>query len=845
MPVVPTHALGAYAALWAQICAIFDVDEADLLDAAHAVNTTWGFKLIPLNDGRVAVRLADNSWEISTLEEAVIPDDTGPVLSAGAFSGIPPTSGNASLSTDSTGPLYIVVTQSATVPANVQIEAGLDHTGSAADVAQTHDVVVAGAKTYTVTGLVADTTYYAYAFQRDAVGNPSNVLYLGTFTTAATGTDARASFPAPLPTVGKGSATTGARGATTPTFYRVTSTVVDTTGATPGTLEYAIAQGHNYIALCVEGEYTITNMGAQSAQQLTIDYDNVTIDGRYAPGNGFRIRGHRMEPEGSNQFYDSIIHLGMLSDSGASATSEADNMRIGIYQNDGPGGDDVSNIYMRHCLFLHNGDETVSTTPRGNDDPTGNDVNGWTMDRCIAGRGIADGHKYGSMVGDGTNGATFYRNFFHSCEVRSPYFSRRYTTEVESFNNLNYNCRWKPLDLVGPENHSTGDVWRLGPISQSGFTVTDLRTPASLYIVDPLITNGTGTLISGAGTLSGTPLFTGSTVPLIAASAVESVVPYEAGPFMYGGGRLAIVEQLIAEMEAGNLPLVSPTYSNVTLPGNVGQSYPAVNGNGVPLDYLAVFPEDTVPTAVIADGSAWDGYLVAERIGRWHVWDGVGSASDAEVTSLGFFIATSQEELLVNIPSGDVAIIAVTTKSSNTDPAIATVDSTYNASNLTDLGPVFSQSTDANMQRMRLYAYTSDGTAATFATNNGGGEVKGIGGIAVSGVDAPTTLLGSTHDTNPQSATITIPGGTVTDGSLIVTVVATGADQTSPIFTSMYDSNQSGHQQILAVQNDINVGFGLYMHIGTAEGTSVGPVFADASVNDYYQGATIELEISA
>lgn len=844
MPEIPAHALGLYGGLWKEICDAIDVDEADLLNASHAVNTTWGFKMVPLNDGRVAVRLAGGGWEVSSREEAVVPDDTPPVLTGGGFTGTPPTSGNATLNTDSVGPLYLVVTQSATPPSAAQIVAGTDHADAAAAVAQTHDVIVAGAKTYTTTGLAASTAYYAYAVQYDIVGNQSNVLYLGTFTTAATGTDARASFPAPLPTVGKASATTGARGAVSPTFYRVTSTVVDTSGSTPGTLEHALASGANYIAFCVEGEYTITDMGAQSAQQITVDYDNVTFDGRFAPGNGFRIRGHRLEPEGSNQFYDSLIHLGMLSDAGASATSEADNARIGKYQNDGPGGDDVSNIYMRHCLFLHNGDETVSTTPRGNDDPTGNDVNGWTMDRCIAGRGIADGHKYGSMVGDGTNGATFYRNFFHSCEVRSPYFSRRYTTEVESFNNLNYNCRWKPLDLVGPENHSTGDVWRLGPISQSGFTVTDLRTPASLYMVDPLITNGSGTLIAGAGTLSDVPLFTGSTVPTIAASQVESIVPYEAGPFMYGGGRLAIVEQLIAEMEDGGLPTVSPVYSNVTLPGNTGQAYPSVNGNGVPNDYLSVFPEDTDPMAVIADGSAWDGYLVAERIGRWHVWDGTGSASGSDVTSLGFFIATSQEFLSVDTPSGNVAIIAVTTKSSNTDPAIATVDSTYSGP-LTPLGLVSASTADANAQKMFLYAYTSDGTVATFATNNGGGEVKGIGGVALGGVDAPTALLGSTHNTAPQSAAISIPGGTVTAGSLICTVVVTGADQNSPIFTSMYDSNQSGHIQPLAVQNDINVGFGLYMHIGTAEGTSIGPVFADASLSDYYQGATIELPISA
>jgi hypothetical protein len=46
----------------------------------------------------------------------------------------------------------------------------------------------------------------------------------------------------------------------------------------------------------------------------------------------------------------------------------------------------------------------------------------------------------------------------------------------------------------------------------------------------------------------------------------------------------------------------------------------------VPNDYLIIYPSDNDPTSIIADGSAWNGYMVAERIGAWLVWDGGNSS---------------------------------------------------------------------------------------------------------------------------------------------------------------------------------------------------------------------------
>ncbi len=111
-----------------------------------------------------------------------------PSCEAGAAS-VGTTTGTGNVTTnEGNGTLYSIVSASATAPSAAQIQAGNDHTGSAAVWSGNQAVSSTGAKTFSITGLTASTSYYAYFQHKDSAGNNSAVVASSQFTTGSTDT---------------------------------------------------------------------------------------------------------------------------------------------------------------------------------------------------------------------------------------------------------------------------------------------------------------------------------------------------------------------------------------------------------------------------------------------------------------------------------------------------------------------------------------------------------------------------------------------------------------------------------------------------------------------------------
>lgn len=116
--------------------------------------------------------------------------DVAPVLSSPTGASTSASTAQGTVTTDDgTGTLYWVVTQSATQPSVVQIQAGQDHTGSAADASSAESVTVSGVQTVNAGGLAASTGYYFHFQQEDAATNDSNRVSSTLLTTPAASSD--------------------------------------------------------------------------------------------------------------------------------------------------------------------------------------------------------------------------------------------------------------------------------------------------------------------------------------------------------------------------------------------------------------------------------------------------------------------------------------------------------------------------------------------------------------------------------------------------------------------------------------------------------------------------------
>lgn len=122
---------------------------------------------------------SDDTVDLSTLVTG-----SAAVLTTPTQASITQTTATIGCTTDSaTGTLYGVVTTSATAPSAAQVEAGQDHTGSAAAASGSNASLSAGANTINVTGLTADTTYYSHFVQDEGTAEYSNVLTSSSWST--------------------------------------------------------------------------------------------------------------------------------------------------------------------------------------------------------------------------------------------------------------------------------------------------------------------------------------------------------------------------------------------------------------------------------------------------------------------------------------------------------------------------------------------------------------------------------------------------------------------------------------------------------------------------------------
>lgn len=112
-------------------------------------------------------------------------DTTAPTLTSPTGTSTGTTTASGTVSTDEgNGTLDAVVTTSATTPSAAQIQAGQDHTGSAAAATDLNNTVSAtGSQSVSFTGLTAATTYYVHYVHEDAAANVSTAVTSASFTT--------------------------------------------------------------------------------------------------------------------------------------------------------------------------------------------------------------------------------------------------------------------------------------------------------------------------------------------------------------------------------------------------------------------------------------------------------------------------------------------------------------------------------------------------------------------------------------------------------------------------------------------------------------------------------------
>lgn len=173
------------------------------------------------------------------------------------------TTGTGGATTDeANGVMYVVATTSATPPSAAQIESGLNSSGTATPNANIN-ITSTGAKSLSISGLSASTTYYAHVIHKDNAGNRSNIVSSAAFTTSADTTSDTTAPSLTTPTGTQTSATTGTGGATTNeangTIFVVATT--STTKPTPAQVENGLDHlGFRRPA----GNIAVTSTGAKS-----------------------------------------------------------------------------------------------------------------------------------------------------------------------------------------------------------------------------------------------------------------------------------------------------------------------------------------------------------------------------------------------------------------------------------------------------------------------------------------------------------------------------------------------------------------------------------------------------
>lgn len=141
----------------------------------------------PLPDGYIGV-LSRTDGRLLGVEavSSASADTTPPTLISATATATGATTASGSVTTDEgNGTIYSVATTSSTKPSKAQVKAGQDHTVAAAPWDASQAISSTGAKSVSVTGLTAETTYYLHHMHEDAAANQSDVESSASFTTDA------------------------------------------------------------------------------------------------------------------------------------------------------------------------------------------------------------------------------------------------------------------------------------------------------------------------------------------------------------------------------------------------------------------------------------------------------------------------------------------------------------------------------------------------------------------------------------------------------------------------------------------------------------------------------------
>lgn len=263
-------------------------------------------------------------------------DVTAPVLTSPTGTETGTTTASGTVSTDeANGSLDAVVTTSSTAPSASQIQAGQDHTGSAAAATDLNNTVSAtGVQNVSFTGLTASTTYHVHYVHQDAAGNDSNVVSSASFTTdaAPSGTVSVTEAPAQDFTYQRGAAVafTGTyTGSPTALQYRVLDASDDseivtwaTFDASPsgGTFTLSFTPPTTTAAMYVEVRFS-NDAGVIDAQSIDWRYGIRAIIYGQSLANNLWTQGSITPPSGY-VFYDGTTFSAPTQGSGLNAMAQ-------------------------------------------------------------------------------------------------------------------------------------------------------------------------------------------------------------------------------------------------------------------------------------------------------------------------------------------------------------------------------------------------------------------------------------------------------------------------------------------------------------------------------------------
>ena len=280
---------------------------------------------------------AGNDSAIVSADGFTTDDATAPALSSPTAAANGANAATGSVSTDEgNGTLHWVVTQSPTSPNATQIEAGQDHTGSAADDSGSQSVSGTGVQNLSPapSGLAQDTTYYIHYMHEDAAANQSAVASSASFTTTATDTTApvinSATYDAPTRTLNTN--ITEASGSVTRRWALVTNP------STPSKAQIAAGTGGGVLE---SGSYTAVN--GDDAEVITVTNE---------AGNEI----HFYDTDGSGNESGIEIVTGITVDSTAPSISSSDPA-----DEDGahPAADSIVVTFTENMVFGDSGNITL------------------------------------------------------------------------------------------------------------------------------------------------------------------------------------------------------------------------------------------------------------------------------------------------------------------------------------------------------------------------------------------------------------------------------------------------------------------------------------------------------